>query len=214
VASAAGAAHRHAASGSQIPSEGPVIAGFLSVGFVWPKCNPPFHDCLNSPNPRVAGSKSPFPGTAVRDSFNSCLLVPAAQLRPGLCQFLPPHEGWAERRQAPGCSGIRWARRVTQDARERAYVTRRAGALARRPCVPQRRNARLSALHHGDFGSGFRASISGISSRSVQRSSSQPGRSAWRADFPNLPRALATSRHPRDAIPCSAFRIVSRKRPS
>jgi hypothetical protein len=104
---------------------------------------------------------------------------------------------------------------VTQDARERAYVTRRAGALARRPCVPQmRRNARLSALHHGDFGSGFRASISGISSRAVQRSSSQPGRSAWRADFPNLPRILVTSQHPRDAIPCSAFRIVSRKRPS
>jgi hypothetical protein len=137
------------------------------------------------------------------------------RIAPEVCKFFHPDEGWAERRQAPGCGGIRWARRVTQDARERAYVTRRAGALARRPCVPQvRRNARLSALHHGGFGSGSRASISGISSRAVQRSSSQPGRSAWRAGFPNLPRILVTSQHPRDAIPCSAFRIVSRKRPS
>ena len=151
-------------------------------------------------------------------------LVPAAHLRPGLETEPIPMRGGrsADRRPgaaAPGGPAASHKTRVnalmvTQDARERAYVTQRAGALARRPCVPQRRNARLSALHHGDFGSGFRASISGIASRSVQRSSSQPGRSAWRADFPTLSRVSVTSRHPRDAIPSSAFRIVSRKRPS
>jgi hypothetical protein len=124
-------------------------------------------------------------------------------LRPGLCQSLPPDEGWAERRQAPGCSGIRWT----------CHNAARRGACEA-PLRPMTRDARLSALHHGDFGSGSRASISGISSRAVQRSSSQPGRSAWRAGFPNLPRILVTSQHPRNAIPCSAFRIVSRKRPS
>ena len=116
--------------------------------------------------------------TMSRSPSRATQLVPAARWRPGLCQFLPPDEGWAERRQAPGCSGTRLARRVTQANKHLRHAAGRA--LARRPCVLQRKDARLSPLHHGDFGSGFRASISGISSRSVQRSSSQPGRSAWR----------------------------------
>jgi hypothetical protein len=181
----------------------------------------------HSPAPRRANSSRRTPGawrsarvTAfrshdVKQPSTQHISFPRRIRARVFANFFHPDEGWAERRQAPGCCGIRLARRVTQDAHERAYVTRRAGALARRPCVPQvRRDARLSALHRGDFGSGFRASISGISSRAVQRSSSQPGRSAWRADFPNLPRVLVTSQLPRDAIPCSAFRIVSRKRPS
>ena len=102
--------------------------------------------------------------------------------------YFHPDEGWAERRQAPGCSGIRWT----------CHNAARRGACEA-PLRPVTRDARLSALHHGDFGSGARASISGIASRSVQRSSSQPGRSAWRAGFPNLPRprlrAAAAERH-------------------
>src|SRR2546421_9013051 len=41
-------------------------------------------------------------------------------------QFFPPDEGWAERRQAPECSGTRLARRVTQETNascERSCVT-------------------------------------------------------------------------------------------
>ena len=54
-----------------------------------------------------------------------------------------PDEGMAERRQAPGCSGTRLAYR---DAAGRA--------LCGVPCVPCDRDARLSALHRGDFGPG------------------------------------------------------------
>jgi hypothetical protein len=49
------------------------------------------------------------------------------------------------------------------------------------PCVPQRRDARLSALHRGGFWPGSRASVCGISSATRAASSSQPSRSAWRA---------------------------------
>src|SRR5262249_39910874 len=43
------------------------------------------------------------------------------------------------------------------------------------------RDARLSALHRGGFGPRGRASLTGICAGSVTASSSQPGRSAWRA---------------------------------
>jgi hypothetical protein len=80
-----------------------------------------------------SGNGSPFSQCQTAQTAH---LVPAAHCARVFANFFHPDEGWAERRQAPGCSGIRWARCVTQDARERAYVTQRAGALARRPCVP------------------------------------------------------------------------------
>ena len=63
------------------------------------------------------------------------------------------------------------------------------------------------------FSAGGRASISGISSGSVQRCSSQPGRRAWRA-VSRTSRARGYEPRPQDATPRSAYRIVSRRRPS
>jgi hypothetical protein len=80
------------------------------------------------------------------------------------------------------------------------------------------RDARLSALHRGGFSPG--AALSSPSApAAIQRrafafriraaSSSQPGRSAWRAGVPGLPGQAVTSRPPQDATPRSAFRIAS-----
>ena len=63
------------------------------------------------------------------------------------------------------------------------------------------------------FSAGGRASISGISSGSVQRCSSQPGHHAWRA-VSRTSRARGYEPRPQDATPRSTFRIVSRRRPS
>ena len=63
------------------------------------------------------------------------------------------------------------------------------------------------------FSAGGRASISGISSGSVQRCSSQPGHHAWRA-VSRTSRARGYEPRPQDATPRSAYRIVSRRRPS
>src|SRR5882757_10050812 len=46
----------------------------------------------------------------VKQLKHAAHLVPATHLRPGLETVSTPDEGWAERRQAPGCSGIRLAR--------------------------------------------------------------------------------------------------------
>src|SRR5262245_63597324 len=65
----------------------------------------------------------------------TAVFVPAARWRPGV-ELDPTFEGWAERRQAHGCSGIRWG----------PYMTRRARRLrgALRPIV--RRKTRVNAL--------------------------------------------------------------------
>src|SRR3982074_3863439 len=97
---------------------------------------------------------------------------------------------------------------VTQDTRERAYVTRRAGALARRPCVSQRRDARLSALHRDDFGSGAvlpsRAFPPDPCSDAPRSQVVLPG-----GRGPETSRDSSYELKSRDATPCSAFRIVS-----
>ena len=110
------------------------------------------------------------------------LLVPAARLRPGFCivASLTRIEGWAERRETFGCSGTRSACHLASKTRVNALMTRHTRRL-RGALRPMTRDARLSALHRGGFGSRGRASLTGICAGSVTASSSHPGRSAWRA---------------------------------
>jgi hypothetical protein len=130
----------------------------------------------------------------------SVLRSRGALLRPGwsLSIRTRPEEGWAERRQAHYlCCRVCETRR---SARVRRGASHDAG---RSPLgAPPWR-----------FSAGGRASISGISSGSVQRCSSQPGHNAWRA-VSRTSRARGYEPRPQDATPRSAFRIVSRRRPS
>src|SRR3979409_2586777 len=71
--------------------------------------------------------------------FSLCLSLSSFPL-PSSLLLSPPRGGVAERRQAPGCSGTR---------RARSNVAGRAPCGV--PCVPCDRDARLSALHRGDF---------------------------------------------------------------
>ena len=148
--------------------------------------------------------------------------VPAAQRRRVL-HLSTPIEGWAERRQAPGCSGTRLA---CNNAAGRAPC----GV----PCVPPELG--FTRVRHSMSGrsriyptsaGGTRASrrstvaILGRGPRFLLRhflriraaSSSQPGRSAWRAG-PRASRACSCEPQPRDATSRSTFRIASRRRPS
>jgi hypothetical protein len=130
----------------------------------------------------------------------SVLRSHSALLRPGWSLFVRtrPEEGWAERRQAHLCCC-------------RVCETRRS-ALVRRGASHDAGRSPLGAPPWR-FSAGGRASISGIASGSVQRCSSQPGRRAWRA-VSRTSRARGYEPRPQDATPRSAFRIVSRRRPS
>ena len=120
----------------------------------------------------------------------------------GFCFSLsirPRTEGRAERRQAHYFIG-RADRRATGHACE-----------ARR--VPQRRDARLSALHRGDFGSGAALPSPAFPpdpcSDAPRSQVVVPG-----GRGPGPPGAVGYEPRPQDATPRSAFRIVSRRRPS
>ena len=114
--------------------------------------------------------------------------------------FAPaPNEGWAERRQAR-CVVGRACEARTSTPSEARRVPRAAG---RSPLgAPPWR-----------FSAGVRASISGISSGSVQRAPRSrvvmPG-----GRGPRPPESDGYEPRPRDATPRSAFGIVSRRRPS
>src|SRR5439155_20003547 len=82
------------------------------------------------------------------------------------------------------------------------HVTRQARRLARR-LASHTGDARLPALHRGDFGLRSRASLTGIASGSVTASSSRPGRSARRAGS-RTSRGGGYKPPPRDATPRSA----------
>jgi hypothetical protein len=89
---------------------------------------------------------------------------------PGVFEYCPPRSRGGGAPTGARClRGTGGACRITQDARERAYVTRQARALARRPDVPCDRDAAPLGAPPWRFWAGGRASISGISSRSVQR---------------------------------------------
>src|SRR5262245_52168515 len=102
-------------------------------------------------------------------------------------------EGWAERRKNVGC---------LRGTRSACFGHARRWRGASRPSA---RDARLSALHRGDFGPGVPLSLTGLASGSVSDPSHTRGV------------APATSGYkppPRDATPRFAFRIVSRRHPS
>ena len=124
-----------------------------------------------------ADSESSIPGLTISNNPQS--LVPAAHFcARGFASLLhsPRIEGWAERRETFGCvRSTRWACHLASKTRVNALMTR---------------DARLSALHRGGFSPG--AALPSPSAPAVlQRravalriraaSSSQPGRSAWRA---------------------------------
>ena len=123
-----------------------------------------------------------------------------ALLRPGwsLSIRIRPEEGWAERRQAHY-----FCCRVCET---RLVRTQRGAAR------PMTRDARLSALHRGDFRPGAALPSPALppdpySELLAARSS------AWRA-VSRTSRARGYEPRPQDATPRSAFRIVSRRRPS
>jgi hypothetical protein len=81
-------------------------------------------------------------------------LVPAAHVCARGLQlwFAHPNRGWAERRETFGCSaehpwGVSCASKTRVNALMTRYARRLRGALR-----PMTRDARLSALHRGDFG--------------------------------------------------------------
>jgi hypothetical protein len=118
----------------------------------------------------------------------------SALLRPGCCLPLsihPPTEGWAERRQAQFLSWLALARRDASHSGGTLASRRSTVAiLGRGPRFHLRHCLRICAA-----------------------SSSQPGRSAWRAGS-RTSRVRGYEPRPRDATPRSAFRTVSRRRPS
>jgi hypothetical protein len=70
-------------------------------------------------------------------------------IAPGFVNLARPDEGWAERREAPGCGGIRLDVQSTPGRLRsalRPIVRRKTRVNALTP-----RDARLSALHRGDF---------------------------------------------------------------
>ncbi len=105
-----------------------------------------------------------------------------AFLRPGFASLLhsPRTEGWAERRETFGCvRSTRWACHSASKTRVNALTTRHARRLARRLASHNAGRSPLGAPPWRFFTRG-RASVSGIT-RIRSASSSQPGRSAWRA---------------------------------
>ena len=118
-------------------------------------------------------------------------LVPAAHcVRPGFATLLhsPRVEGWAERRETFGCSAEHpWGLpSCVKDARERAYDAARQ-ALARRLTSHDAGRSPLGAPPWRFWAPGAALpspsvpTTAGIRLRIRAASSSQPGRSAWRA---------------------------------
>src|SRR5262249_38124167 len=101
---------------------------------------------------------------------------------PGSCNLASPtpNEGWRSAESRSGAAApVGRALGPSQDARERAYDAARP-ALARRLASHDAGRSPLGAPPWRFFTRG-RASLTGIRAGSVTASSSQPGRSAWRA---------------------------------
>ena len=151
---------------------------------------------------RSRGSRmSRWPWPYSRCQTAQCSSFPRRVVAPGFSLFLsrpPANEGWAERRQAHY-----FVCRVCE--------TRRS-ALVRRGASHDAGRSPLGAPPWR-FSAGGRASISGISSGSVQRAPRSqvimPG-----GRCPGPPEPAVTSRGRRTPLPAPPFRIVSRRRPS
>jgi hypothetical protein len=114
------------------------------------------------------------------------LLVPAAHVCARglqLCFAHPNRGGGRSAEKRSGAAAPVGRATLRHKTRVNALMTRHARRL-RGALRPMTRDARLSALHRGDFGLRGRASLTGIGAGSVTASSSHPGRSAWRAGSP------------------------------
>ena len=139
-------------------------------------------------------------------------LVPATHMRPGFATSLhsPRTRGGRSAEKRSGACEAPVGRIMTR------YARRLRGALR-----PITRDARLSALHRGDFSPGA-ALPSPSAPAAIQRRAFAFG-SVQRAPrsqvvvpggrLPGPPGANGCEPPPQDATPRSAFRIVSRRRP-
>jgi hypothetical protein len=144
------------------PSTDGIGPAHVLRGVPWDRLANP---CITSAGP----ASRAYPAHNFKQPVRTAHIVPAARSRPGHGLNSPPR-GVAERRQAPGCSGIRRA----------CHIRGRPG-VCETPCVPRRKDARLSALHHGDLWRSAALPSAALSSAARAASSSQPGRSARRA---------------------------------
>ena len=136
-------------------------------------------------------------------SNSAVLFVPAAHVAaPGFCprdRVHPRMEGWAERRQAHY-----FCCRVSET---RLVRTQRGTAR------PMTRDARLSALHRGDFRPGAALPSPAFPpdpcSDAPRSQVVVPG-----GRYPGPPEPAVTSRGRRTPLPAPPFRTVSRRRPS
>ena len=177
-----------------------------SVGFVRPKRECASDDvasigrvtCVHHHlRARVAACR-PAACLPARSRHRTASFVPAARSRPGFDLFFPPRS-----RGGGAPTGAR-----VHDAHPRRAEDGHALALLRKRLRPHDAGTRASRRSTvAIFGRG-RASVCGISSASLERSSSQPGRSAWRAGS-LASRACGYKPQPRDATPGSANGTVS-----
>src|SRR5262249_49200536 len=130
-------------------------------------------------------------------------------LRPGFATSLhsPRTEGWAERRETFGCvRGTRGACRSASKTRVNALMTRHARRL-RGALRPSAWDARLLALHRGDFSPGAALpspALPGSVQRAPRSQAIVPG-----GRGPGPPEASGYEPPPQNATPRSAFRIAS-----
>jgi len=97
-----------------------------------------------------------------------------------------PNEGWRSA-EAPGVQRHpRACKRYTDASVTRLCNACRPGRLRKRPALPQRRDARLSAAPRGDFRLASRSG-SGIPPKDVRRVPRSTGRKSAGGRFPNLP---------------------------
>ena len=155
------------------------------------RCARPGHERAQSRRAKRTVARAAF-----TMSNSAVLFVPAVHLCARVLAF--PFASTATR-------GGRSADRRTMSVVAR--VRRDHSAPRRGAARPMTRDARLSALHRGDFRPGPRFHLRHCL-RIRAASSSQPGRRAWRA-VSRTSRVRGYEPRPQDATPRSAFRIVS-----
>ena len=153
----------------------------------------------------------PYPQLTLTISNNTCSIVPAARFCARAfapLASLTPNRGVGG---APRNVRVRakhpWGTHLASKTRVNALMTRRARRL-RGALRPMTRDARLSALHRGDFSPGAALASPAFAPDQLQRAPRSqvvvPG-----GRLPGPPGASGYEPPPRDATPRSAFGIVS-----